>query len=357
MFTYRPALAAALLSCLASVGCSGGDATDTDTGFENVAGSGGDVGPDGGAGGSDGGDGGDGMPGGHGGGTGSEEYPLDDLLRINEIQTEGTHNSYHKWSPIPLLTYGHPPLDEQLSLYSVRQFELDVHWEGGSFSVFHSFADKPSTCTSLIECLTILKTWSNGNPGHQPLFVIIEPKDDLDISKIKKEHFSVMEDEVLSVWPRDLIVTPDDVRGVHPDLRTAITTDGWPTLGEARGKILFFMLNRTDDYLDGDPSAAGRLFFPRGEDGSEPYAGVFTVEEAQGKEDEIRRLVTEGFIVRTRYSGGDLIYSDARVEAALRGGAQWLSGDYEQDFSLPDGLPSRCNPVNAPPECFAEAIE
>ena len=43
--------------------------------------------------------------------------------------------------------------------------------------------------------------------------------------------------------PRSEIVTPDDVRGDFPTLGEAVQKNGWPELGEIRGKVLFTLDN------------------------------------------------------------------------------------------------------------------
>ena len=272
------------------------------------------------------------------------------MIRLNQIQCEGTHNSYHIAGP--LYTYDHPPLDQQLD-EGVRQFELDIHYTNNGFTVnHHPLFDAATTCATWIDCLSTIKNWSDANPGHHTIFILVEPKDELEITKIAG-HYDELEAETLSVWPRDSIVTPDDVRGSHPDVRTAITTEGWPTLGETRNKILFSLIGGTADYVD-DPSLAGKLMFPKA-DPSDPYAAVLKEDGADSAEAKIQQLVSQGFIVRTRYSTDN--WDGARVQAALRSGAQWLSGDEEDQFEFPSGNISRCNPVNAPPECTDDAIE
>ena len=80
------------------------------------------------------------------------------------------------------------------------------------------------------------------------------------------------------------------------------------------------------------------------------------MDDAEGLEAEIRKRVEEGFIVRSRYTGEDLEFRQERADAALRGGAQWLSGDAPDRFEIPAGAPSRCNPVNAPEICENNGI-
>src|SRR5687767_9095184 len=58
-------------------------------------------------------------------------YENDDLLRLNQLQSKGTHNSYHMMSlPIPPWHYTHLPFDQQLETQGVRALEMDVHLDG-----------------------------------------------------------------------------------------------------------------------------------------------------------------------------------------------------------------------------------
>src|SRR5688572_16959910 len=121
-------------------------------------------------------------PGDGNGGGSIDAGDLDEVLRLNDIQMEGTHNSYHIETTggiIPAWAYTHKPLDVQLTMQGARQFELDIHYAGpGTFQVHHVPPDVGSTCTSLTACLGILKTWSDAHPRHAPLVVLIEQKDE-----------------------------------------------------------------------------------------------------------------------------------------------------------------------------------
>jgi hypothetical protein len=295
---------------------------------------------------------------GNGGGT-VDAGDLDEVLRFNDIQMEGTHNSYHVETTggiIPAWHYTHKPLDVQLTMQGVRQFELDFHYNGpGDFPVHHVPPDVGSTCASLAECLGILKTWSDAHLRHAPLVVLLEQKDDLDTTKISG-HYDEVDAMLLTVWPRERIITPDEVRGTHATLREAVTTDGWPTLGKTRGRILFAFIGDSTEYMMGHPNLEGRVVFPRA-NVPDPFAAVVLLDNAQSSEADIADAVRQGFIVRTRYNGEDLKLDPAVTNAAQRGGAQCVSGDFPIDFALTGGAPSRCNPVRAPAGCTATAVE
>ena len=341
-------------------------------------------------------------------------------LRLNEIQVLGTHNSYHV-QPVPelidiflafdpdaiLLEYTHRPLEEQFELLGIRQIELDVWFDpdGGLFAeplglealtgmVVHlpefdppglkvqhiADIDFVSTCTLLVDCLGILKTWSDANPRHVPIMVLIEAKDDPppNIPAIPfvfplpfgPEAFDALDAEILSVFPPEQILTPDDVRGARASLDEAIRKDGWPTLRELRGKVLFALDNGGQylaDYVDGHPALAGRVLFTDSPPGS-PEAAFVKLNEPVTEEKLITKLVRKGYVVRTRADADTIQARTGNTgprDIALRSGAQWVSTDYPElgpfgtDYivELPGGGPARCNPVSAPKNCRDDVIE
>jgi hypothetical protein len=284
---------------------------------------------------------------------------LDDILHLNDIQMEGTHNSYHVETTggiIPAWHYTHKPLDVQLTMQGIRQFELDFHYVGpGDFPVHHVPPDVGTTCNSLPSCLGIMKTWSDAHPRHAPLVVLLEQKDELDATKISG-HYDEVDAILLSVWPRERIITPDEVRGQHATLSEAVTTDGWPTLGKTRGRILFAFIGDSTEYMMGHPNLENRVVFPRATT-ADPFAAFVLLDNAQSSETEITNAVRKGFIVRTRYNGEELKLDTAVTDVAQRGGAQCISGDFPADFTLTGGTPSRCNPVRAPAGCASASVE
>jgi hypothetical protein len=351
-------------------------------------------------------------------GSGSSRvHPLDDTLRLNHIQVLGSHNSYHiepqgrlaRGLPIQEWQYTHLPLDQQFETQGIRQIELDVFADpdGGLYAepigariagdafdvpqllfpgikVLHvQDLDFQSTCWTFVDCLTTVKMWSDAHPGHVPITVLIEAKDDvIDIQlpgvpaltvpiEWDGELLDALDAEILSVFPIAQIITPDEVRGARATLEEAVTTDGWPTLGESRGRVLFALDNGgrvKSAYLEGHPSLAGRLLFTDSSPGA-PEAAFVKRNGPIGAVEEIQALVAAGFIVRTRADGdtkearsGDTTQRDA----AIASGAQFVSTDYpvpDPDFgtgyfvAIPEGMPARCNPVNAPPDCTALDVE
>lgn len=286
-------------------------------------------------------------------------YPMDDLLRMNHLQVKATHNSYHVETPGSTVAewhYTHAPLDVQLESQGVRGLELDTRFveETQRFEVFHIPAlDEQTTCRALTECLAVIKRWSDAHLGHAPLFVQIEPKDAPPADT--ETYFRALESEILGVWPRERIVAPDDVQRDAPTLREAVTTRGWPTLGETRGTILFYV----DDldvfrapYTRGGTSLEGRLMFVNAAE-ADPLAAVVILNDPTDRA-RIDAAARAGLLVRTR---ADEAGTQPHHAAALATGAHLLSGDAPLSLDLAGGVPARCNPVAAPAGCTASAVE
>jgi hypothetical protein len=343
----------------------------------------------------------------------------DDCVRLNQIQVLGTHNSYHLEPKASVLEatsqerrqgyeYTHRTLTEQLSQLGVRQFEIDVFADpdGGRYarpSAYKLTGDSPnpvmekpgfkvlhvqdfdvrSTCPTLIACLTEIKAWSTANPGHLPVMIMLEAKDtaienrpNFEFVKphpIGARELDALDAEIRSVFPADRMITPDSVRGEHATLDEAIRKKGWPTLRQARGKVMFAMDNtdrKRDEYLQGHPSLRGRMLFVTAPAG-DPATAFLKMNEARGPaEEKIREQVKAGYLVRTRADepteearNG----STVRKDSAFRSGAQFVSTDFPEVSPFgsgyiaripgPAGLIARCNPVSAPAGCRDEWLE
>ena len=319
-----------------------------------------------------------------GGGGAPAAYPLDDSLRVDEIQLLTTHNSYHQRAAIPLpgalgdtLDYEHPPLDEQLEDEGIRGFELDVATTGDEFPVVHTpVVDANTNCSPFVDCLRVIKGWSDSHPGHAPIFVLVEVKDGLlergldpRLREFDAAALAGLDDEILSVFKPNQLLTPDDVRGRSRTLRAAVVDRGWPTMAKARGKVVFVLNSggaKRDIYLDGRPSLQGAPMFVTAEPDA-PSAAVIKVDDPD--EAHIKELVRDHFVVRTRADADVVearINDTARAELAMRSGAQIVSTDFpvpdtsiNADYfvQLPGGKPARCNPVQAPDDCRAVDVE
>ena len=312
-------------------------------------------------------------------GSGDGVFSEPEPLRINHIQTLGTHNSYHiePFGPtIRAYDYTHEALDVQAEDFHVRQFELDVWWDPrGQLYVYHNQYDFRSNCATFEECLGTLLAWSNDNAAHVPLMIWVEPKEwvrsstDETVVLELQEMLEKIEAEIAEYWPREKTITPDDVRGEAATLREAVTGVGWPLLDESRGKAMFILLadgDVRDAYVAAYPGLNGSLMFTMNDEGSDT-AAFYSETDPIGMGAEITRLVEEGYIVRSRADDAENGEADnnetARRDAAFAVGAHSISTDYPAPVDgidywvqVPNG-PVACNPVTAPDGCTAERVE
>lgn len=199
--------------------------------------------------------------------------PLDELLRLDHIQVKGTHNSYHiapdeLYDEVPSgWDYTHAPLDVQLAEQGVRKLELDAWFDSELLAhrVLHvPIVDPISSCDLLTECLEIIRTFSDENPHHLPIFVFIETKhshirpEDADI------QLAAVESALDEVFAGERLISPDEVQRSHETLLSAVTEAGWPTLGQLRGRVMPVLLDRgpyRDFYTEEQTTLAGRKMF------------------------------------------------------------------------------------------------
>jgi hypothetical protein len=147
--------------------------------------------------------------------------------------------------------------------------------------------------------------------------------------KFTPATLDALDEDIRSVFTADKMITPDDVRGTFAMLDEAILKRGWPTLRQARGKVIFLVDQRPVGpvYLQGHPSLRGRVSFTNATPGQPDCAFI---EENDGSQQEIAALVREGYLIRTRTDADTKEArsgSTTRRDAALANGAQ-LSTDY-----------------------------
>jgi Phosphoinositide phospholipase C, Ca2+-dependent len=337
-------------------------------------------------------------------------------VRINQIQFIGTHNSYHSgfapsaaqlWqqkSPKVFagLDYRHPSLRSQLEA-GVRQIEIDIFADtkGGlyahpygetliaqaglpadppfdpqhlmekpGFKVMHvQDVDYRSVCEPFTSCLAEVRAWSKAHPNHLPVFILVETKQGalhVQFPTATPENFTpaifdALDHEITSVFPAGEMITPDDVRGSYATLNQAVRADRWPTLKEARGKVIFLMDQKKMGplYLEGHPSLKGRILFTNADAGT---ADAAFIEQNDEPAEAIEALVRQGYLIRARADSDTKearTNDTARRDAVLASGAQIISTDYpasEQAASgykveLPGNGVARCNPVLRPKTC------
>jgi hypothetical protein len=306
-------------------------------------------------------------------------------LRINELQFLGTHNSYHVRDPakpnknFPDWSYSHAPLDVQLER-GVRSFELDLQYRNGEFQVFHvAMLDEGSTCRTLKEGLETVRRWADTHSRHLPISILFELKQegpmlDPTVKIPDAAALDQLDRLLLSVFPRDRTITPDDVRGRAATLRDAVQNSGWPTLESARGKVFYILHDERKErelYTHDHPSLKGRVMFVRSDESRDDAA---TLVMDDPRDANIPRLVKAGYFIRTRADSGLRTKGPrpaARRTAAFASGAQIVSTDFppgeaqaqtgfvvEFEGAPPGQVnPGRVNPVNGPETLRGQALD
>ncbi len=325
---------------------------------------------------------------------------------LNHLQFIGTHNSYHIAPSLALrkliegaipgqgeaLNYSHPPLSDQLDS-GIRQLELDVfadpdgglyadplgprlvgdtpintgdEWKQPGFKILHSpDFDANTRVPTLRGALVELRAWSLAHPNHEPVMVLLELKTESFSPRIlpppfDKDALVRLETEICDELSEAQRLSPDDVRGASPTLREAVRARGWPRLSQTRGKFLFALDNEGNEreaYLALSPNndGRGRACFVSVAP-THPAAAWMKRNDPQTGFNDIRTLVAQGFMVRTRADADlkePLAHDRTRFDLAASSGAQWISTDApDPDPRWPDyfaGWPNhavfRLNPV------------
>lgn len=302
------------------------------------------------------------------------------------------------------LNYDHPDFREQLNA-NLRSLEIDVHYdpEGGRFLnpaayqilkekgitdlAFHNTKDmeKPgfkvfhmtdidfrSHYPTFKDALTELKSWSDENPDHTPLFIMIEAKDSgfpifpnsTKVLPFDKKAYDALDKEITDYLGIDKIITPKQIQGKYATLKEAVLNKNWPTLNDSKGKFVFLLLpgsagttsTKESPYLINN-SLQDRMMFMQGSR-DDDFAAFLLLDNAIMRQEDIKKAVKDGYLVRTR---ADIetyeakVNDRARADAAFSSGAQVISTDfykpgnaYNTDYyiTLPNGSDFRENPVN-----------
>ncbi len=351
-------------------------------------------------------------------GPGCARAWMDRNLRMNDILTMGTHNSYKQAISPPImallkatapkaalgLDYAHPPLAEQLD-DGARALELDLAYDpqGGRFAhpagmkmtrqpvppdyvegmsrpglkVLHvQDIDFRASCVTFVDCLKIIRAWSLAHPRHTPILITMNTNDEkahfpggVDELPFDGVAYDAVDAEIAQVFPSSALITPDRIRGRYATVREAVVKRGWPSLGAARGKVMFAVDEEPPHiaaYRGSRRSLEGRLMFVNTDEAS-PAAAYITLNETADAP-RIAAAVKAGFIVRTR-ADADTVEARSndtrRRDVALASGAQYVSTDYRHPDSrfsvyqarLPGGAITVCNPLRAPTRCAGIAIE
>ena len=294
------------------------------------------------------------------------EKAYSDGVKYNEIAVLGTHNSYQLLATkqkrayetvLKAITFGlagDKKIDFEMDTLTlqlekgVRNLEIDIEaevdGENVGFIVTHDhLLDNVSSCYNFEKALREIALWSDNNPGHLPVSILVEPK---NIEKEKngmKEFSLAYADELDAVVRRvlgDKLVSPADMLGDYESFREMRMDDGWATLEEMRGKVILLLhpCDATEDYINIDTSIKTQAIFPmlRPEDAERDCASFILDNEPEKaavnnriNADELR------IIIRTRADDYP-DFSDERYADADKCGSHIITTDYPPRTVRPD---------------------
>lgn len=286
------------------------------------------------------------------------QQALADGVKFNEVAFLGTHNSYQLLATKPKralmkaieiislgkvdytkATFEMDTLTNQLE-YGVRNLEIDIETvddgENIGFIVTHApILDNVTSCYDFAKALEEIKMWSDNNPNHLPISVLIEPKGEvLNINNMQNfslEYANALGETIKSVLG-DTLLTPAQMMGDYASFKEMRENDGWLTLEETLGKVMVLMhpCGVTDDYIKQDETIKSQVMFPmlRFQSINETYASFILDNDPQNAFTNNRATIDMcNLIVRTR-ADSHPTFSDERYAYADVCGSQIITTDY-----------------------------
>lgn len=289
---------------------------------------------------------------------GDLEKELASGIKFNEMSFLATHNSYQSeatdatkklYKNLSELTLGLVPeekgdfrsetLTEQFN-NGIRSVEIDVEVfdRNGeiSFTCMHSpNIEMTTTCYDFELAMKEISMWSNNNPDHLPITIIIEPKAVLlPLEDMKSFGIDYAEefDALLRKSLGDKLFTPADMLRDYASFGEMRKADGWCKVKDMLGKVLVLLhdCGATQDYIDSDSSLKTQAMFPmlREGDAERDCASFILINNPEKLlKTETDIIVEKKLIVRTRADSYASI-SEKKAESALECKAHIVSTDY-----------------------------
>ncbi len=279
-------------------------------------------------------------------------------IKFNEMRFIATHNSYQSeatdatkklYRSLSDVTFGLLPEDkaefrsetltDQFNS-GVRSIEMDIETfdrDGEiSFTCMHApYIEMTTTCYDFSLALKEIAMWSDNNPNHLPITVIVEPKTvilALEDMKGFNYDYALELDTLLREALGDKLFTPADMLRDFESFGEMRADDGWCEVRDMLGKVLILLhdCGVTQEYIDADTSLRTQAMFPmlRENDAEKDYASFIL------SNDPTKLLKTQDYIigeqkliVRTRADSFGSV-SEKKAENALNCNAHIVSTDY-----------------------------
>lgn len=206
---------------------------------------------------------------------------LENDVKLIDLQFLATHNSYKKEKTglekfyskfskdLREGDYYFESLTDQLNA-GIRSFEYDLFYSKQKSNVsFHSFhigyVDMSSNAFDFSTCLEELDLWSQNNPNHLPVTVILELKESGEAYPFKtitegqlSDLDKLLKDKIKNLY------TPSQAMKGYTSLNEMRANDASPSLKETMGKVLFILHpgKLTKDYVGLDETLRTQAMFP-----------------------------------------------------------------------------------------------
>lgn len=162
-------------------------------------------------------------------------------IPYNMLRQKSSHNSYLRAEP----------LIDQLQYHRVHSLELDIYRDKvgsstiqGDWFVYHlPVVDTATSCHRLSDCLRELAAWSSANPDHEVVTVWMDLKEDMTTGWARADLDAL----VVAILGNNLY-TPGNLlqhgNGGATTLSSAVSSNGWPSDNELRGKFIFVLTDK-----------------------------------------------------------------------------------------------------------------
>lgn len=285
---------------------------------------------------------------------------IENGIKFNELSYIATHNSYQKdeteaakqvFRNLEQLTFG--LVTEERALFEsetlTQQFnkgilsvEIDVEpvVKKGvtSFVCMHMPVwSAGTTCYDFALAMKEIYLWSENNPNHLPITVIIEPKKYAfpanGMKKFSLQYANEL-DKIIRDTLKDKLCTPADMLRDYESFRDMRLNDDWCKVSDLLGKVMILLhpCDTTTDYIAQDYSVKSQAMFPALTYGNknDSFASFLLINDPQTAFDTSEEIIDNlKFVVRTRADKYMDVTEEGRKNADLSG-AQIVSTDYPQ---------------------------
>mgnify|MGYP003302218251 CR=1 FL=1 len=288
---------------------------------------------------------------------GDLEAELEAGMKFNEVSFLATHNSYQApafeetkkfFSSVSGVTFGiykanqadfwsETPTD-QLNC-GIRSLEIDIETidrDGEvSFTCMHSpYFEMSTYFGDLALGMKEIAMWSDNNPNHLPVTIIIEPKPvflPMENMSFFNIDYAVELDKVLRESLGEKLFTPADMLRDYSSFGEMRAADDWCKVSDMQGKILVLLHEGsvTEKYIDLDPSIKSQAMFPmlREKDCDRDCASFILCNKPRDLIKNREEFDEKKVVVRTRADSFGSVSEEHR-EQVFEGKAQIISTDY-----------------------------